>query len=326
MDRTSEYRRWEHAAFWIGMTELADTQGAPADIREAILELGHRVRWQPINDGRPFYADHHAITQVYLWAARHGVGKEAIAPTIKLFDQVLAEQPRASLEETHHTNWVDRWTWCDALFMSPPAMIQLSQQTGDARYRERALHDWWETTDFLYDPAERLYFRDLRFFEQRDEQGNKVFWSRGNAWVFAAMARLLPLLDTDNLDARRMRELFTTMAERLIELQKEDGYWSPSLLSPQNSPPETSGTGFFTYGLAWGINAGLLKRERFEPAVRKGWAALQRAIQPDGKLGYVQQVSDRPDLVDKDDTHYYGTGALLMAASEITRMDDIAKP
>ena len=50
-----------------------------------------------------------------------------------------------------------------------------------------------------------------------------------------------------------LHPLFETMAERIVELQKPDGYWPPSLLAPEGSPPETSGTGFFTYGFAWGI-------------------------------------------------------------------------
>ena len=33
---------------------------------------------------------------------------------------------------------------------------------------------------------------------------------------------------------------------------------------------ETSGTGFYVYALAWGVNAGLLERSRFEAAVLIG--------------------------------------------------------
>jgi len=98
-----------------------------------------------------------------------------------------------------------------------------------------------------------------------------------------------------------METLFKTMAKRLKGLQKPDGCWAPSLLAPENAPPETSGTGFYTFGLAWGINQGLLPRDEYEPSVRLGWAALNRAIQPDGRLGYVQQVSDRPEKVNASD-------------------------
>ncbi|HEY0681061.1 MAG TPA: glycoside hydrolase family 88 protein [Steroidobacter sp.] len=100
-------------------------------------------------------------------------------------------------------------------------------------------------------------------------------------------------------------------------LQKPDGYWPSSLLGPENSPPESSGTGFFVYGLAWGINAGLLDRDTYEPTVARGWHALEAAVDPDGRLGWVQQVSDRPEEVSKSDTQFYGVGALLLAGSAV---------
>jgi rhamnogalacturonyl hydrolase YesR len=321
---TMNPRAWEQAVFWIGMTALADA-GATDDIRKAILDTGRRNGWMP--GEQPFFADDHAITQAYLWTARHGAGREAIAPTQATFDRVLAEQPRVSLAfyvpkaGYHKAECLVRWCWCDALFMAPPAMLALSRQTGDHRYRDHAMREWWATTDFLYDPVEKLYYRDSRFFERRDARERKLFWSRGNGWVFGGMARSIPLLEPDSADGRRMIALFQEMAVRLVELQKPDGYWAPSLLAPEDSPPETSGTAFFTYGLAWGINAGILDRARFEPAVRKGWAALLRAVQPDGKLGYVQQVSDRPEQVLPGDTQYYGVGALLLAASEVAKLD-----
>jgi rhamnogalacturonyl hydrolase YesR len=107
----------------------------------------------------------------------------------------------------------------------------------------------------------------------------------------------------------------------LSQLQKSDGYWAPSLLAPEDSPPESSGTAFYTYGFAWGIHAGLLPREEYEPVARRGWSALLRAVQPDGRLGWVQQVSDRPDKVEAVDTQFYGVGAFLLAATAVARLD-----
>lgn len=54
----------------------------------------------------------------------------------------------------------------------------------------------------------------------------------------------------------------------------------------------------------------------------RGWAALGRAVQPDGMLGWVQQVGDRPDSVSAKETQFYGSGAYLLAG---TAMFDLAK-
>jgi len=325
---TRNPRGWEQAAFWIGMTTLADA-GAPPRIRAAIFDMGRSNEWLP--GKRPYHADDHAITQAYLWAARNGAGPAARAPTRKAFDHVLANPARGSLafyappKPGSDVECLTRWCWCDALFMAPAALAELSRQTGDRRYRDFAMREFWATTNFLYDPAESLFYRDSRFFERRDAEGRKEFWSRGNGWVFAGMANVIPRLPKGSADRTQMETLFKTMAKRLKELQKPDGYWAPSLLAPENAPPETSGTGFYTFGLAWGINQGLLPRDAYEPSVRLGWAALNRAIQPDGRLGYVQQVSDRPEKVDASDTQYYGVGAFLLAATQVGALDKRAR-
>ncbi len=317
-------RGWEQAVFWIGMTELADA-GAPPRIRQAILEMGARNHWRP--GDAPYFADDQAIAQAYVWAAGHGAGEAALAPTRTAFDTVVDKPAVTTLafvippQGYGATECLKRWCWCDALFMAPPAFVALSDQTEDPRYRQFALKEFWATTDFLYDPAEHLYYRDSRFFDRRDSQGRKVFWSRGNGWVMGGMARIIPHLAKDSPDRKRMEGLFREMAARVATLQSPDGYWPPSLLAPENAPPETSGTAFYTYALAWGIEAGVLSRRDYEPTVRKGWAALLRAIQPDGRLGWVQQVGDQPDRVSAQDTQFYGVGAFLLAATAVAKLD-----
>jgi peptidyl-prolyl cis-trans isomerase A (cyclophilin A) len=85
--------------------------------------------------------------------------------------------------------------------------------------------------------------------------------------------------------------------------------------------PETSGTGFITYGLAWGVNNGVLSDKATVDAVKKGWAALVAAVDTDGMLHWVQQVGAGPNPVQENDTQLYGVGAFLLAASEMTKWD-----
>jgi rhamnogalacturonyl hydrolase YesR len=202
--------------------------------------------------------------------------------------------------------------------MAPPVWIGLAAATGDRRYGEYAHAEFKATRDYLYDREEHLFYRDSRFFEQRDSDGRKLFWSRGNGWVFAGIARVLERLPASDPARPMYAELFREMAAKLKAVQKPDGYWAPSLLAaPGAAPPESSGTGFFVYGMAWGIAAGLLDRQEYEPVVRRGWRALERAVHSDGMLGWVQQVSDRPEHVAPSDTQFYGVGAFLLAGSAV---------
>lgn len=321
---TADLKGWVQGALFVGLRDLADRSDNPA-YRQAILARGLANQWEL---GKRFYhADDHVIGQAYLWASRHGAGPEAIAPLRQRFDAILTYPPKVGLEHAEYSDprGVDcdqRWCWSDALFMAPATWFELSAVTGDPRYGAYAKKEFAAVTDFLYDKDEHLYYRDSRFFPRRGPNGEKVFWSRGDGWVFAGLARIIPLLPPGDPDRVRMEAIFKAMAGKLKTIQKPDGYWSPSLLSdPAKSPPESSGTAFFTYGMAWGVKAGLLDRAAYEPVVRKGWVALTRAVHPDGKFGYVQPVSDRPESVSYDDTQFYGVGAFLLAATAVADLD-----
>jgi rhamnogalacturonyl hydrolase YesR len=327
-DETRDPKSWEQGAFWVGMTHLADVSGEKR-FHDAILAMGRANQWRP--GSRTYHADDHVIGQSYLWAASHGAGPEALAPLKATFDAILAKPPVVHLSfyippsGYGDTACLARWCWCDALFMGPPAWLELARQTRDRRYADFALAEFWSATAFLFDPAEDLYFRDSRFFERRDDQGRKLFWSRGNGWVFAGLANMLDALPADDPNRVGIEKLFREMAEKLKSIQKPDGYWAPSLLAPENSPAESSGTGFYVYGLAWGVNHGLLDAAEYRPAVRNGWNALTKAVAKDGHVGWVQQVSDRPDTVSESDTQFYGVGAFLLAASQVAQLKPVVK-
>jgi rhamnogalacturonyl hydrolase YesR len=308
---------WHGAPFWAGLYELALLSADRQRYLAAIRRNGESARWNP--GPRPLHADDHAVTQSYFLLFSLDHDRRMIEPALARFDAMLQAPFAESLDFTDDKT-MREWVWCDALFMSPPALALATSATGDRRYADLMDRLWWKTTDYLYDPRERLYYRDSRFFGQREPNGRKVFWSRGNGWVLAGLARVLRYLPPDYADRQRFVALFQGMAQRIAGLQGDDGYWRSSLLDPDSRPiPETSGTGFFTYALAWGMNAGLLGHE-YERVVRNGWSALVRAVQPGGMLGYVQRVGAEPGDTGPDQTEIYGSGALLLAGSEVYRL------
>ena len=140
-------------AFWVGMTHLAQVTGDQKQVA-AILAQGKANHWRP--GERVTHADDHVIAQSYLWAARHGAGKEVIGPTRDTFDAILADPPVVHLSFYYDKNYDEaqclrRWCWCDAIFMSPPALLDLANQTGEAKYRDYAMGEFWRRR-FLYDP------------------------------------------------------------------------------------------------------------------------------------------------------------------------------
>ncbi len=316
---------WLLGAENAGMIALAGISG-DAKYREAMRSAGEANAWRP---GPLFYdADDYCVGQAYTELYFLYRENRMIAPLRDRFDAILAKPSDVPGLEFTKAESRERknWSWCDSLFMGPPTWLRLYAATGDERYLDFAVTNWWRTTDYLYDKDEHLFFRDSTFFQKREANGKKVFWSRGNGWVMAGLVRTLQYLPMNHPDRPRFEQLFKDMAGKILALQQPDGLWRASLLDPNNYPAkETSGSGFFTYALAWGVNQGLLDRVKFEPAVRNGWTALVDCVDADGKLTHVQPVGSDPKKFAEDSTAPYGVGAFLLAGSEVYKMAVLEK-
>ncbi len=311
---------WITAAGDTGLMALSGISG-DAKYREAMLALGESLKWQIGGLRHPYHADDHCIGQTYAELYFLYRDPKMIAPLRERFDFILAHPSDATsldFKSLPRGKSQEHWSWCDALFMAPSAWLRLYAATDDERYLNFAVTNFWYTTDYLYDKEEHLYFRDSTYFDKKEANGKKVFWSRGNGWVFAGLVRILQYLPTNHPDRPRFEQIFKDMADKLLTCQQADGLWRASLLDPDSySMKETSGSGFYTYGFAWGVNQGLLDRAKFEPAIQKAWTALVGCVEADGKLTHVQPVGADPKKFNEEATAPYGVGAFLLAGSEI---------
>lgn len=301
-------RGWQHCAFYVGMMAAYRTTADRAYL-DSTRDWAIRNDWTL--GANETHADHQCVGQVYLELYMETPEERRIAPTQAGMQKVMDEA-----RPGHEV-----WDWADALFMAPPVLARLGSATGKNRYFDFLARQYWDASAPLYDPEYDLYYRDLRYRERETENGQRVFWSRGNGWVLAGLARILEALPENHPSRHRFEDRFRTMARTIVALQGEQGFWPPSLLDPGDvETRETSGTGFFCYALAWGINHGYLSRQRYEPVVRTAWGALQDAVNENGRLKWVQPPGSRPAPAAQSDTFPYGSGALLMAGSEILGM------
>ena len=311
---------WTQGAGDVGFMALAGISPNPR-FRDAMVAMGEGNHW--LLGPRLEHADDHCIGQTYAELYLLYRDPKMIEGLRARFDAILRNPSNlVSLAfDQPDARATQRWSWCDALFMGPPAWALLYRATGDTRYLDFALKNWWITTDYLYDRNEHLYFRDSTYFNRREKNGNKIFWSRGDGWVMAGLVRLLENIPSNHPDRPKLEALYRDMAARIITCQQPDGLWRASLLDPEEYPmQETSGSGFYTYALAWGVNQGLLERSQYERSVSRAWAALLECVEPDGKLTHVQPIGADPKKFSEDATEVYGVGAFLLAGSEIYRM------
>ena len=167
-------RGWVQGAFLTGVMEAYRATRDPAYVDYA-RRIATENEWQL--GPRPQHADDHIVGQTYLELHALAAAPGQIAATQATLDMLVADRIAGR----------ELWWWCDALYMAPPTLAKLAQQTGDQKYLE-ALERWyWDAYLYLYDPAERLFYRDKRYLFP--VTGPKTFWSRGNGWVIAGLAQ-----------------------------------------------------------------------------------------------------------------------------------------
>ena len=240
--------------------------------------------------------------------------------------------------------------YVDGLFTGPPTLAMLFKITGKEKYLDWMDACFWDIYGALYDLKEGLFYRDERFMNgfsgdadkrylrpdsipydeartsyvyQKTKHGKKVIWSRGNGWAFAGLARILKYLPPERVNYQRYKAVYLRMAIELKKCQQTNGFWYPNLADPDDyGTRESSGTAFFTYGFAWGINNGILDRNEFIPVVEKAWTALVSVVSEEGKVQWGQPVGAAPYKILQDDSHEYVSGMFLLAASEMFRLAD----
>ena len=305
---------WTNGAAYAGFMALNEVANDSKYIN-AMFQIGEDINW---NTGpRRTMADDYCVAQMFSQMYSLYKDPKMISHWQMQADSIISMPHTESLEWKNAI--ADReWAWCDALFMGPPSLAYLYTATGEIKYLDIASKLWWKTTDYLYDSSEHLYTRDSRYFNSKEANGKKMFWARGNGWVLAGLVRMLENMPHDYPDRARFVDLFKNMSEKIASLQTADGTWHTAMLDPESYPAkETSGTAFFCYALAWGVNHNLISFEKYNPVIEKAWAALVSSVHPDGKLGNVQQIGEKPGMVDDNSTEVYGVGGFLLAGAEM---------
>jgi rhamnogalacturonyl hydrolase YesR len=324
---THDLTDWTNGALFAGMIEWASIAGDNS-YYEWLRGISDKTGWSyQVRDnplGR-YHADDYCIGQLYIELYRKYGDKNMIKPMRNYLDQIIKNPATGDLKFENTDNYwsTQRWSWCDALFMGPTVWAKMASVTGRRKYLDFIYKEYKATTDYLYDKDEDLYFRDSNYFTKREANGAKVFWGRGNGWVFAGLPIIIRELPAKYEHRDYFVTIFKKMAQKLLKLQSPDGFWHASLLDPSSYPnPEMSATAFFVYGMAWGVNNGYLDKTTYLPSIIKGWKSMVTSVWPDGKVGFIQPIGADPKSVTREMTEVYGVGGFLMAGTEITRLID----
>lgn len=317
---------WTNGAYYTGVARAHRTT-KDMMYMAALKNQGYNNKWQTFK--RLHHADDVAISYSYLYVDKADNRKNFVdlKPTKDFIDAhlYLPDSWKAGNDKSAEGKTI-LWWWCDALFMAPPVINLYAKNYNKPQYLDDMHKFYMETYDQLYDKEEKLFARDMRFVwtgsskDKKEANGKKIFWSRGNGWVIAGLALLLDDMPRDYKHRPFYENLYKEMADKILAIQPQDGLWRTSLLSPESyDHGEVSGSGFYTFALAWGINNGYVDKKH-SPAVTKAWSALMACQHEDGRVGWVQNIGASPEPASKDSWQNFGTGAYLLAGSEILKL------
>ena len=310
---------WTNGAFYTGVFSAYETL-KKSYILDSLVAMGERNQWKP--GPRVHHADDWTICQTYIDIYRIKKDRRMIQPfidTLKVFGNSVNKEVAK-----HGITW---W-WCDALFMGPPALVKLGITLNDKQYFKMSDTLFKQCYDRLYNKEEQLFARDAKYLwkgeetDVKEKNGRLIFWSRGNGWVMGGLVKIISELPASHPVRNFYIELYKQMANKIAAIQQADGLWRASLLDPDSYPGgEGSGSGFYCYGLAWGINQGILDKDKYLPIVKKAWIGLCSLQQENGMIGWVQPIGADPQKnFSPDSWEVYGTGAFLSAGSEVIKL------
>ncbi len=309
---------WTRAVYYEGLMALNEI-----DPQQRYLEYVHQWadfhKWTPRNGTKTTDADDQCCEQTYI-EYHLLTGKGSLEPT------------KENLQKQMATGRVNYWTWIDAIQMAMPVYIKMYAITKDQRYLDYAMNSYrWSRNECgggCFNVKEGLWWRDKDFVPPyKEKDGKNCYWSRGNGWVYAALVRSMSLLDPKSKEYKELKKDFLAMSKALKGCQHSDGFWRASLVSDMDYPgPEMTGTALFLYGIAWGIQQGLLSGDTYIPVCDKAWGALKSCLHHDGFLGWNQGTGKQPSdgqpvtFTSVPDFEDYGTGCYLLGLAEYYKL------
>jgi rhamnogalacturonyl hydrolase YesR len=311
---------WTRAVYYEGLMALYQIDKNPKYYDYAV-EWGEKHKWGLRNGIKTRNGDDQACGQTYIDLYYIDKKPERI------------KDIKASMDLMMASGKVNDWTWIDAIQMAMPVFAQLGVLEKNPAYFEYMYKMYMHTKEVegggLYNAKEGLWWRDKDFVPPyKEPNGDDCYWSRGNGWVVAALVRVLDIMPKDGPHREEYIKTYLEMMKALVPLQREDGFWNVSLNDPNNfGGPETTGTALFVYGMAYGINNGLLDKATYLPVINKAWNAMvTKSVHPNGFLGYVQGTGKEPkdgqpvSYTSMPDFEDYGLGCFLLAGAEMYKL------
>lgn len=302
---------WSHGIYFEGLMALYKI-GTDISYLDYALQMGASHKFSFADGAKSINAGNLCIGQTYI--------------DLYLLDRYKEERikpVRANFEYLLESGKTDGWNRISDLQMVMPVFARLGMIYRNEKFYEK-MHQLYldakikQGATGLYNPGDRLWWRDKDFVAPyKEPNGKNCYWAKDNGLMIAALVRTLDFIPKNGTYKKEYNNMLKEMFEALIPLQRNDGYWNVSLLDPEHfTGKDISGTSLIVYGMAWGLNNGIISRKEYLPVVMKSWEALMNDFPVSRSAGYDVEPDPEEAVL----------GCYLLAGSEMYKLSKSMEP
>lgn len=280
-------------------------------------------------------------------------GKEKYRKAIELIYTQVSAQPRTAEGNFWHKKIYPDQVWLDGLYMGQPFYMEYETKFNSKKNYGDIFSQFDHVVKHMRDAKTGLYYHGYdasrKIFWCNKETGlSENFWLRAIGWysmgILDTLAKCEPGEEwQENYD--RLKGYFVDLMDSMLKFQDESGMWYqlPALKEKSPNYPETSGSAIMAYSLLKGVRLGFLPESYREYGLKAfhgicsrylrdkdgvfslGGICLVAGLGPadnrrrDGSFDYYMS-----EPVIEDDAK--GVGPLLLAYTELRRLDAIRRP
>lgn len=260
-----------------------------------------------------------ALCAAFIKAKQDGL-KTDVDPLINNYiDYISNKQFRLEDGTLARNRPQDNTLWIDDVFMSVPALAQMGNYTGDAKYFDDAVNQVIGFSKRMFNKEKGVY---MHGWVQSMKVHPQFHWGRANGWAVMAMVELLEVLPKNHWGYSEVLSQLQAHIAGLAQYQDGTGFWH-QLLDRSDSYLETSATAIYTYSMARAINRGYIDKMTYAPAVLLGWNAVATKV---NEKGHVEGTCVGTGMGFDPAFYYYrpinvyaahGYGPVLLAGAEM---------
>ncbi len=218
-----------------------------------------------------------------------------IGKAIQLLRHQLDKHPRTSEGGFWHKQRYPHQMWLDGLFMGATFYAHYSSVFQEPAGIDDVVKQILLMDQHAYDAKTGLHYhawdeKKTQSWANKETGKSPNFWGRAEGWYVMALVDCLDYIPPTQPHVEEVNEVLRRVADAIVRWQDaKTGLWWQVLDQGDRKGNylEATASSMFVYSLAKGINNGYLARDKYLPAVLKGYEGILRDLirqNPNGSI------------------------------------------